>query len=103
MFNIRRAILRARNLSKIFFGSVLLLTSPTIVAGADISERPERPNVTIAYVVAQRSFYPALRCIRGRPFCQVWFESQRPVDSCLGGGQRPPFRGYRLLCRRQIF
>ncbi len=58
MFNVIRVILRARNLSKIFSGSVLLLTLPIIVAGADIGERPERPNVTIAYVSPSAAFTP---------------------------------------------
>ena len=58
MFNVSRVILRASNLSKIFSGSVLLLTFPIIVAGADVSERPERPNVTIAYVSSTAAFTP---------------------------------------------
>ena len=58
MFNIGRANLTARNLSKILCGSIFLIAYPVIVAGADISEKPERPNATIAYSASSAAFTP---------------------------------------------
>jgi NitT/TauT family transport system substrate-binding protein len=53
MFNVSRVILRAR-----IFGAILVLTYPVIAAGAGVTERPEKPNLTIAYVSPSAAFTP---------------------------------------------
>ena len=81
MFNIRRVIVKSLNLSRILFGSLLLLTSPIVVVGADIAEKPERPNVKIAYSASSAAFTPLYVAFAHRPFCEVWFGTHSTADS----------------------
>jgi len=58
MSNIGRMIWRVRSLSKIVFGSIFVLTSPLTAAGAEIGGKPEKADITIAYVSPSAAFTP---------------------------------------------
>jgi ABC-type nitrate/sulfonate/bicarbonate transport system substrate-binding protein len=59
MFIARRLVsIRARKRFQILLGSIFLLICPLIVGGAEIGGKPEKGEVTIAYVSPSAAFTP---------------------------------------------
>ena len=79
--------------NEFLLGSILLLTFPLVVAAAEIGGKPERVDVTVAYVSPSAALTPLFNASEAGLFPSSGLKAKVQIFGVAGGVERSSFRG----------